>query len=230
MSRLLFCLFLSAYGVYAQQFDAVSVKVVGRASNKPEVISDPALLELEGVPLIGVLARAYDVGYLQVTGPGRKSMEGVYIDITARIPEGQSDKVPVMMQNMLKDRFRLEVHREDRVVNAYALTVTNPALLKEKGNLASYKGVIERDKQYMRLPNLTMTEVVRWLGVDISAPVIDRTGVDGTYTFWVQQMRDLSYTSEVEESLAFYGLKLVAGKYPLEMLVVDKFDRNVTAN
>ena len=43
-------------------------------------------------------------------------------DILAKIPEGQAaDHVPEMMQNLLAERFKLAIHRENREQPVYAL-------------------------------------------------------------------------------------------------------------
>ena len=46
---------------------------------------------------------------------GRSWMNETRWDILAKIPEGQpADRAPEMMQNLLVERFKLSIHRENR--------------------------------------------------------------------------------------------------------------------
>jgi uncharacterized protein (TIGR03435 family) len=214
---------------FGQRFDAVTVRFAAGASNNPIVVSDPAIIEVQGIPFASVLSQAYDVGYQQISGPGAKEVSNVYLDYSAKIPEGESAKVPAMLQNMLHDKFGMEAHKEKQLVKAYALVLADPVLLKERGHndMHHYQEWTDRQKQYMLLQDLPFAKIVRWLGTDVSAPVVDNTGVEGNYTLFVRQMRHWEFDQEVQDSLAHYGLKLVPGKYPVEMLVIDKITMQI---
>lgn len=65
---------------------------------------------------------AYRVKRHQLSGPGW--MNETRWDILAKIPVGQpADRAPEMMQNLLAERFKLAIHRENRQQSVYALVI-----------------------------------------------------------------------------------------------------------
>jgi uncharacterized protein (TIGR03435 family) len=78
---------------------------------------------------------AYGIGGRQLAGPGwlidppgQASGDVVRFDIVAKVPgDASRDQVPLMLQNLLADRFRLKVHREPRPVVIYALSLAKAA-------------------------------------------------------------------------------------------------------
>ena len=65
---------------------------------------------------------AYRVKRHQLSGPGW--MNETRWDILAKIPVGQpADLAPEMMQNLLAERFKLAIHRENREQSVYALVI-----------------------------------------------------------------------------------------------------------
>jgi len=83
------------------------------------------------VSLKDVLATAYAVKRYQITGPSWLDSERY--DITAKLPDGVSrDQVPVMLQALLTDRFKMSIHKESKEEPVYALTVgkNGPKLTK----------------------------------------------------------------------------------------------------
>src|SRR3989442_8380029 len=72
--------------------------------------------------LADLIPYAYRVKRYQVSGPSW--MIETRWDILAKIPQGQSaDRAPEMMQDLLAERFKLSIHRENRVQSVYALVV-----------------------------------------------------------------------------------------------------------
>ena len=83
---------------------------------------DPGHLTMTNVSLKNLLVNAYGVKGFQVTGPNWLDTER--FDIVAKVPEGATkDQVKIMMQNLLKERFKLEVHHETKESSMYALVV-----------------------------------------------------------------------------------------------------------
>ena len=63
--------------------------------------------------LADLIPYAYRVKRHQLSGPGW--MNETRWDILAKIPVGQpADRAPEMMQNLLAERFKLAIHRENR--------------------------------------------------------------------------------------------------------------------
>jgi len=82
--------------------------------------------------LADLIPYAYHVERYQLSGPSW--MNETRWDILAKIPEGQpADRAPEMMQNLLVERFKLSIHRENREQSVYALVVGQGGLkIKEE--------------------------------------------------------------------------------------------------
>jgi uncharacterized protein (TIGR03435 family) len=79
------------------------------------------------VSLADLVPYAYRVKRYQVSGP--QWMNKTQWDILAKFPSGQpAYRAPEMMQNLLAERFKLAIHREDREQPVYELVVGNGRL------------------------------------------------------------------------------------------------------
>jgi uncharacterized protein (TIGR03435 family) len=160
-----------------------------------------------GVPLRTVIAVAYHVGSQSVRLTGGpdwiKSMDGVY-DIEATAPPGliplglpnkdRDDKMRLMLQNLLEDRFKLKVRRETKEMAAYAVVVAKngPKLEKSK--------VEEKDCTDAATPGVSCHSLIGGRGrglhgeaVSLSAdvlpyvenwadhPLVDKTAIHGLF-------------------------------------------------
>jgi uncharacterized protein (TIGR03435 family) len=57
-------------------------------------------------------------------------------------------------------------------------------------------------------------------------PVVDKTGIGGQYTMWIEVSKEVSgLTPEVIESLASYGLKLRREDVTIQYVVVDNISK-----
>ncbi|MGD0500591.1 MAG: TIGR03435 family protein [Bryobacteraceae bacterium] len=84
--------------------------------------SDKTLVTMKRWTLASMIAAAYKVKREQVSGPSWLTEERY--DVGAKIPEGAtSSSLNEMLQALLKERFGLKVHAEDRELPGYALTV-----------------------------------------------------------------------------------------------------------
>jgi uncharacterized protein (TIGR03435 family) len=159
-----------------------------------------------------------------------------------------------MLRNLLEERFKLKLHRESRVVPVYALTVSKsgPKLRRAKEGscvpfdpssdtnpLAPAKGVcVTRSWQQFGVNSRTVEvqaanlKMIGWLlGSSLDRPVIDRTGLTGTFDAHMEfapdqttldPTRGPSIFTAVQEEL---GLKLEPSKGPGEFLVIDHAER-----
>jgi len=120
--------FLALSGAFAQQphFDAASIKP---SSDDKKVAATPRTwgdtsdrVTLRHIPLKYVLMHVYNLEANQIIGPEWLSTD--VFDILAVVPPGTpKEKVPLMFESLLAERFRLKFHRETRTERAYALVV-----------------------------------------------------------------------------------------------------------
>src|ERR1700733_8096956 len=79
---------------------------------------DPGQLTFEHATLALLIRLAYGVEDFQVTGPSW--IESERYDIAAKVPEGTTKaQSNVMLQNLLKERFKLGFHHETKEFQAY---------------------------------------------------------------------------------------------------------------
>ena len=133
-ARTAFLGYLTAVAILGQQptFDAASVKVVKLASHPPfgnrggPGTSDPGGIHLCCVGMFSLLMRAYDVDLDQITGPPwiMENMGPNLYEIDATIPAGATEaQYRLMMRQLLRERFLLEIHREKRNFPGYELVI-----------------------------------------------------------------------------------------------------------
>jgi len=83
---------------------------------------DAARVDIGFLSLMDLICKAYEVKQYQVTGPSWLSTER--FDIVAKMPEGATkEQVPKMLQTLLAERFKLQIHREKKDQPVYALVV-----------------------------------------------------------------------------------------------------------
>ena len=92
---------------------------------------DPGRFSANGTSIYNLLMQAYKVLPYQISTPDWVRTERY--DITAKIPEGATrEQFLVMLQNLLADRFKLTLHREQKELPMYDLVVAkNGPKLKE---------------------------------------------------------------------------------------------------
>ncbi len=135
--------FLSA--LYAQtpesapSFDVASIKPAAPMTPGRMMIGfrggpgtgDPGQMTFNNVSLKDLIQTAWDVKGYQITGPNW--LESQRFDIVAKVPEGATkEQSRLMLQNLLRERFKLNLHHSTKEQPIYALLVAkNGPKLKE---------------------------------------------------------------------------------------------------
>ena len=161
-----------------------------------------------------------------------------WFDIDARAGrDATDDQVREMFQSLLEDRFKLKVHREDRDIPEYELTMGKGKSKLTPAREGSRPGrcgtSVEREGSHLVCHAATMERIVAEVGGNLKAPVVDRTGLNGFYDlnlrFIAEEQKldaDLepgpSLTQAIQEEL---GLKLEKSKGPVEVLVIDHMEK-----
>jgi uncharacterized protein (TIGR03435 family) len=203
------------------------------------------------------VAFAYGVKEFQISGPSW--LGDVRHDILAKGSEGtRRDQLPEMMQALLAERFKLQIHRETKEFNVIVLSVgKNGPKLKESpqdpgsahdgariGMSSSPSGAGR-----IEVKEGNMTALANTLSRLLSHPVVDTTGLTGRYDFDLEFSReDSSGTmlipptsggapptamepgSSVFSSILQLGLRLDARKHPMVAIVVDHAEKTATGN
>ncbi len=134
-------LFTPRWIAFAQQagrpaFEVASVKPNTSVSSGDFVRIHPGgTLDIQNVPLRGIIRTAYEVQDFQIAdGPGWMNRERY--DIVAKAQSDFSfDEMTRMLRTLLEDRFRLKVHRAKREGPVYELTLARSGLkIERNGN------------------------------------------------------------------------------------------------
>jgi uncharacterized protein (TIGR03435 family) len=147
-----------------------------------------------------------------------------------------NDEQKQMLLALLVDRFQLKYHRDTRQGPVYFLVRTNKKLkmeeAKNKGPDASpwvgspNDGMIRGDG--IAGVSISMALMASRLSGYLERPVLDRTGLEGTYDFKFEYTPDEAQPDVVSSilfSVQQLGLKLESGKGPAETIVVDRVER-----
>jgi uncharacterized protein (TIGR03435 family) len=190
------------------------------------------------VTVVQMLRNAYGIQEFQIQGgPGWVGIDR--FDITANLPPGsRSDEWPVMLQHLLADRFRLQLHREQRPTDVLALVVArngfklmpldssrcappNPSC----GFSATPTQIVARGQ--------SMDQLAARLSRSIGQTVVNETGVSGIFDFKVEWTQDEQFRAPgASASPAIFtalteqlGLRLQGARAPVEVLVIDAIER-----
>jgi len=217
-------------------FEVASVRAVpaGRAGQTTMSPFGAAQFATTNASLEYLIQLAFDVRGQQIAGkPGWLSSE--LYDISAK-PEGDGglsyEQLKPLLQQLLMQRFHLAIHRETKNMPGYALVVAKggPKLEASKGT--SGMGAIMADG--LRAQNISMQGIAAMLWFPAGAPVIDKTGIMGTYdislSFAPEGSADSALPSLFTAVQEQMGLKLEAQKVPVQMLVIDHVDKIPTDN
>jgi uncharacterized protein (TIGR03435 family) len=194
-----------------------------------------ASLIVSGMSLAAIIGRAYNHPQSRIDGPA--FLTSSRFDIVAKIPEGtREDQVLDMLRSLLKERFGLHEHRENRQVKGYILTVDNRDRLenaKARPTELPPSKLPREGGRYTRIENAPLSRFPDILISILGSPVLDATKTEGRYTLWIElppSGEGPGASSEVLHSLAECGLKLQPGRFSLEYLIVDAIRQTPTEN
>lgn len=159
-------------------------------------------------------------------------------DIVAKAPfDATEDTLALMLQSLLAREFKLVVHEERRPMDAFALVVAEGGPRMQKVPGPGYPGC-ERDGTpelvEVDCTSITMANLMSYLSFVaqdyIDRPVIDQTGLRGTYELklsWTPQR-----SIEASGGVAIFdaltkqlGLSLERRKLPAPVIVIDHAER-----
>jgi uncharacterized protein (TIGR03435 family) len=183
----------------------------------------------------GVIGFAYNVLAAQVKGgPDWIDREPYYFDARAENAKAGPDQIRAMLQTLLTDRFKLVVHRDTQQEQVYTLVVgKNGSKLQDakdgRKNYINWTG----PGQVTFTENTTLLGLINILSSLLGSPVLDETGLRGSYNFSLEftDPRDPrpkqadsppDLFAAIQEQL---GLRLQATKGPVEVVIIDQMER-----
>lgn len=227
-------------------FEAASVKLSGD-STPYSFNAGPGQLEVRGVTLRILILMAYGPN---VSAPDW--LDSVKLDVVAKLPASAAGLSPkdrahittLMLQGLLAERFKLNVHREEKVVPGYALVVApGGPKMRRVEPLQFNQGTVMVGGITAR--SLPISQILASARGAVGRPVKDETDLSGYYEFnltWTPEDKLLagadntstapgdrppSIFTALQEQL---GLRLEPRKLPIEVVVVDHVERVPTEN
>jgi uncharacterized protein (TIGR03435 family) len=255
------------------EFEVATVKP-SRPDEKMEARIDGGQASLQAGTLQQMIAYGYNITDEMMVG-APKWVETDHFDVLAKASTNgvggpgaaaiYSDDLRLMMRKFLEDRFKLVAHMEDRPLEAYTLIAANPKLKQadpvSRTRCKEGPGTDGRDPRIatpilgrlLTCRNMTVTQFAAMLQGQseglIHTPVLDATGIEGSYDFTLSfssagQLQsggaasvDASGASDPSGGLSLFdainrqlGLKLVKQRRPVPVLVIDHIEEKPTEN
>jgi uncharacterized protein (TIGR03435 family) len=236
------------YGQTSPAFEVASIKPADPAATGSSTNTSQGRLRMTNVSLKRCILLAYNVQDYQVSG-GPNWIDTARFDIIAKTDDAdeklsrdaRQERLRAMVQALLADRFQLAIHRETKILPAYALTLgKNGHKLKEvqpDGGSSTNTGRGKLTAKKISMPDLAIR-----LSALMDRPVIDMTGIKGVFDLALEWTPDeqsgakpggndeasLDKTSgpsiftAIQEQL---GLRLEGQKAPVEKILIDRAEK-----
>lgn len=176
-------------------------------------------------------------------------MTSDHFDLIGKAPEGTSiDDQRLMIQQVLRDRFQMKAHREEKPLRVYVLEVDKkgaklnpttssgpPNCRRTASGFLTSDGKVISEGQGQRsivCTNMTMVDFASRLPKLVSPPldrsVVDTTNLKGAFDFevrWAVELSDSLGTEGLDALEKQLGLKVQPSKQPVTVLVVDHAEK-----
>jgi uncharacterized protein (TIGR03435 family) len=160
-------------------------------------------------------------------------------DVNAKAEDGvqlTGDDIKTCLQTLLQERFHLQAHNELRQQRGYALVAARGGtkLTPTRGDhWAGYR--INVSPGHIEGANWTMPYLARQITGLAGFPVVDQTGIPGSYDVHVLYEPDPNnteatlppLTAAIRQSL---GLELKPARIPVDTVVIDQIDKTPAEN
>jgi uncharacterized protein (TIGR03435 family) len=219
-------------------FDVASIRPVttqnsgGEGNSRSQIESGSGSLTMRNIDLNEIIEWAYRLQHYQLAG--HSMLEGRRFDVRAKAGDRVTDAtLRLMLQNLLATRFKLQLHREQKMISVYELVVAKGGPKLPTDEAATLPPIYPKESlprvvegsflfRNVSLPDFAQ-QLTELRGIDF--PVIDRTGIPGVYDITLKGAASAlidpngpSLLTLIQEQL---GLKLVSAKDSLEVVVVD---------
>lgn len=220
-------------------FEVASVRPAPQADPNTGSWSPPGVgrFKASHVSLALLLQLAYGVDNSQIANkPGW--LETNLYDIDAKPEEGihlTRDELKPRLQDLLHQRFHLVAHTETRSSRGYALVIAKGGAHLIPTKADHFPGFrVNVSSGQMRGVNWSMTQLAKYLTPAAGFPVVDQTGITGSYDIGFSYNPQPDVDSNLPPlNIALEqatGLLLKQEKVPVETIVIDSVDKVPTAN
>jgi uncharacterized protein (TIGR03435 family) len=122
--------------------------------------ADPGRIRYRGVSLKILLARAYDLRPDQISGPGWLGSERYSIEATLPA-RTDAERLRLMLQKLLTERFQISLHRETKETLVYRLKIARGGpKLKPPEEVPHYRDEDERREALQKRAEANLAKVI----------------------------------------------------------------------
>jgi uncharacterized protein (TIGR03435 family) len=185
------------------EFEVATIKASSPDSRGGRFQMQPGgRLNSEGMPLRFLITRAFNTsGNDQLTGVPSWA-DTLRFDVIAKAPADGTPQTFIdpetlapMMLALLKDRFKLSYHTEERELPAYTLVAAKPKMKKADPSARAWCKSASQvpgapppppGTQALICQNITMSQfadMLRGRSPDLQSPILDSTGIEGGWDF-----------------------------------------------
>ena len=236
----------------APAFDVASVKASqpgqpgepgrgGGRGRRDNIQVSPGTVTMRNISLKSSIRWAWHVSEFQVSGPDWLDSER--FEIAGKAPgPATEEQLRLMMQTLLRERFKLALHRQTKELSAYVLVVgKNGPKVQETKTEGEASIDINQRQLSVNVQRAPVSQLIDMMSNLLRAPVIDMTGLTGRYDLTLNiakyagdmAARGQSIDSAPADPVALVsmilqdelGLKLEARKMPLELVIVDRAEK-----
>lgn len=218
------------------------------------MIDDPDRFHGSYVTLLDLMTKAYGIEHARISGWPSWVLSDRF-DVIATLPRGTPPgQIPLLLQTLLAERFRLTVRRESRTTRVYALVQAKsgsklkrseaesspspggPPMLSSAPLTMGSNGALGICCGKAKLNKISMARFASLLSAETDRPVQDATGIEGQYDISLEWTPDVAGTQpEATPSPAgpsIYtavqeqlGLRLEPRNAPLDYLVIEHVEK-----
>lgn len=226
----------------AQSFEVASIYASEPGLPIANFHTSPGVFTVHNVTLRSCIEWAYGIKPLQLTGPDW--INDARFDIAARAEDSTADddKLRLMLQTLLAERFGLKIHHEKKEQQVYALTLAKNGPKFHESTTVGPSGFSE-DKTGAMGERVSIYEIADKVSQLPDRIVIDRTGLTGRYDFRIDLSPYMNAAADGKDgprsdvmSVLFsgfndqLGMKLEPGKEIVDLVVIDSVNKTPTEN
>ena len=225
-------------------FEVASIRPAHSGSVGMSIGWQPGRFNAQNASVKTLVLSAFHIHDYQVldapgwVGNNRYDVDATFDETQKLSPEKTQKQLGSMMQSMLVDRCKLKFHRTTKGLPIYELTPAKGGPKLQEAKPDEYSGTSSSDT-FLKVTATTMPQLAEQLSAHFNRTVVDKTGLTGKYDFTLHYAPDHdepapgygpgaaqpdsgpSIFSAIQDQL---GLKLVAGKGPVEMIVIDHIE------
>jgi uncharacterized protein (TIGR03435 family) len=231
-------------------FTSASVRVVQGQTDEFRTVLGTVIqgeVQLTNANLMECLRFAFGItNNFQIAGPDwLQSPEYRFNVIGKTAPTTPADRIHVMLQNLLTERFRMTIHRESRELAFLALTVSPKGLKIKPAKSGSDASGNAQIPGKIASNSMSIAQLTTLLSHFAGQPVLDMTGLQGWFDLKLEwkptggpeddaaaspaanSAANSAIYAAIEDQL---GLVLEHRMGPIEVIVVDRAEKTPAGN